>query len=186
MAKGLKSLLPKPSHIHGRRSSITYAIAASASPYAVPTEAEFNEMLQILGMDRDHLRCVFCNKPTKRLGHLNALVEDRQPTGWGTTIGNLVPVCSTCGSRRGNQPWAEWLQQQATDKTWPGHANVIETTKRLTLLEQRFPDQRLVWSQKIPPDLAQEFRDLQAEVIESLDRLHKIGTKIKAYFGAQS
>lgn len=182
MAKRLKSLLPKPSDIRGRSSSITYAIAASTAPYAEPTESELEEMLRILGMDKDNLRCIFCNQPAERLGHLNALVEDRRPTGWGTTIGNLVPVCSTCGSSRGNLPWMDWLQQKAMDKNWPGHANVIDTTKRLTLLEQRFPGRRLDWSQ-VPPALLSEFRELQAEVDKALDRLHEVGQKIKAHYG---
>jgi hypothetical protein len=181
MDKRLRDLLPQPSDIQGRGSSITYAIAASATPYVEPSAEELDAMLRILDMDRENIRCAFCGQATNQLGHLHSLVENGRPTGWGTTIGNLIPACARCKSSRGNKPWEEWIERKVADPTWPGQAGAIERIKRIALLEQRFPGRKLDWSQ-VPPDLVREFAELQAEAERILELLHETGRKIKALY----
>jgi hypothetical protein len=68
-------------------------------------------------------------------------------TGFGHTLGNLVPSCRDCNSSKGNKPWREWIE------TWPKmtteqqkliHCYASELTPRQKLFsdwESEFPEQ---------------------------------------------
>ncbi len=101
-----------PYLIHQRRATTVHHTFASAiAPSDEYEHGSIVEALSALGQDDpDHLRCVYCGDAAETWDHLHALVEDKQFSGYGHTLGNLVPACKSCNSRKGNKQWKEWLQ----------------------------------------------------------------------------
>lgn len=42
--------------------------------------------------------------------HLKPFVAGREPTGYFTSIYNLVPACGKCNQSKGNKAWEPWIR----------------------------------------------------------------------------
>lgn len=94
--------MPTPMKISGRSSSITNAFVNSIIPIIMPTSAQVEQALHILGMGYNSIRCAYCGDPQTEWDHLRPLVVDKQPTGYISEIHNLVPACGKCNQSKGN------------------------------------------------------------------------------------
>lgn len=89
-----------------RRTTINHAFAAAIAPSDVYDEGAMGKALRVLGQDpgRD-LECAYCGTPAETWDHVTATVKDSRFSGHGHRLGNLLPCCKPCNSRKGNKPW---------------------------------------------------------------------------------
>jgi len=63
-----------------------------------------------LGQDPDaELLCSYCEKPAETWDHVFATVENSLFSGHGHRLGNLLPCCKPCNSRKGSKNWEQYL-----------------------------------------------------------------------------
>lgn len=105
--------LPSAGSISGRTSSITAAFFQAITPVILPTEAEIDEALVILGMSRGACCCAYCGGNKTEWDHFRPTVVGKMPTGYITEIANLVPACGKCNQSKGNRPWQAWMESSA-------------------------------------------------------------------------
>ena len=79
-------------------------------------------------MDEGGVVCAYCGDPATEWDHLNAIIKEKQPTGFFTEIHNLVPACGKCNQSKRNQPWREWIV---------GPARLSPKTRGVSDLEER-------------------------------------------------
>jgi hypothetical protein len=93
-----------------RATSINSAFASALSQVGAFNVDEINKALEKLGQGdtSKHLTCVYCDAVAEDADHLNGLVLDKRYSGHGQVIGNLVPCCKTCNSKKQNRPWQRW------------------------------------------------------------------------------
>ena len=120
--------MPKPVKIKARTSSITNAFVNGIIPTIYPTEEEVVEALNILELDAQDLRCSYCGDKASQWDHLRPLIRNKQPTGYISEIGNLVPACGSCNSSKGNRYWRDWIT---------GSANLSPKSRGISDLDRR-------------------------------------------------
>lgn len=105
--------MPAPVKITGRTSGITNAFVNGIIPVIEPTDEEIEDVLQTLGMDKEHIVCAYCGDPYTEWDHFYPLVKDKMPTGYISEIHNLVPACGKCNQSKGNMHWKTWMLGKA-------------------------------------------------------------------------
>ena len=66
----------------------------------------------MLGQDPDgELTCIYCGKPAETWDHIHGLVRKAEFSGYGHQLGNLVPCCKGCNSRKGSKEWEAYLEE---------------------------------------------------------------------------
>ncbi len=98
-----------------RISTITNCFVQAIIPTDKGTPAEEDEAYRILGVDRQHMLCVYCGKDADQWDHFYSLVSRRGPSGYFDEIRNLVPCCAKCNSSKGGRKWREWMNSSAKD-----------------------------------------------------------------------
>lgn len=106
--------MPNPVTIMGRTSSITNAFVNGIIPCILPSEEEIKNVLDVLGMEKDTIRCAYCGDRYTEWDHFRPLVKNKRPTGYISEINNLVPACGKCNQSKGNKNWKEWILSNAT------------------------------------------------------------------------
>jgi hypothetical protein len=62
------------------------------------------------------------------------LVRNRQPTGFISEIGNLVPACGKCNQSKGNKSWLDWMKGKSPLS--PASRGVVDLAERIRRLEE--------------------------------------------------
>lgn len=89
-----------------RRTTINHAFAAATAPSDSYDEEVVADALRGLGMDpKSDLLCAYCHEDAETWDHIFATVKDSRFSGHGHRLGNLLPCCKPCNSRKGNKPW---------------------------------------------------------------------------------
>ena len=104
--------------------------------------------MEILELDVNDVRCVYCGDKTTEWDHLRPLVSKKKPTGYISEIRNLVPACGKCNQSKGNKYWKDWINSDA--KQSPKTRCIKELGKRIQRLERY---ER--WGNVVPIDLAE-------------------------------
>lgn len=104
-----------PYRIHAKRATtVNHAFSSALAPAEPWNEERATDAMRTLGQaDMAALTCVYCDQPAQTWDHLEPMVRNSLPTGFGHTLGNLVPSCRDCNSSKGNKPWRQWIV------TWP-------------------------------------------------------------------
>ena len=123
----------KPPKLPGRRSTLTGLFFTTLTPYVEPTEAEVDEALAVLGMERGSCVCAYCGDKKSEWDHFRAVVKNRKPTGYITEIANLVPACGKCNQSRGNKDWKAWMLGTAAQS--PTTRRIQDISERIRRLE---------------------------------------------------
>lgn len=100
-----------------RRTTINHAFASALAANDDYEDIRVLQALRDLGQDPDaDLVCFYCDEHlAETWDHVFGLVEAEQYAGFGHTVGNLVPCCKECNSRKGNRPWREYLNTSISD-----------------------------------------------------------------------
>lgn len=74
------------------------------------------EAVALLGNDPDgDLACAYCEAAAETWDHVFATVKDSRFSGHGHRLGNLLPCCKPCNSRKGNKHWRAHLDALPLD-----------------------------------------------------------------------
>lgn len=93
-----------------RRTTINHMFAAAIAPHDVYDEKRIRDAVILLGNDPDRdLECAYCGAPAETWDHVFATVKNSRFSGHGHRLGNLLPCCKPCNSRKGNKPWETYL-----------------------------------------------------------------------------
>jgi hypothetical protein len=108
----------KPYCIYEKRATtINHAFASALSVADEYNEEKINSALRILGQDpNDELSCAYCGKPAETWDHIKALVENKEFSGHGHILNNLIPCCKQCNSKKGKKDWKDFLEKEHLDK----------------------------------------------------------------------
>jgi hypothetical protein len=111
---GIRSHLRPYSIVKNRTTTINHAFAAAIAPCDKYDELEVRQAIQLLGQDPDQeLRCVYCDDLAETWDHVFATVSNKQFSGFGHRLGNLLPCCKRCNSKKGNKSWLVYLRSIA-------------------------------------------------------------------------
>jgi len=95
-----------------RRTTINHAFASAIAPSDEYSEEKISEALSFLGQAPDSdLICVFCDSEAETWDHLLGLVKDGKLRGFGHQIGNLVPCCKECNSKKGSKEFDRFIKE---------------------------------------------------------------------------
>jgi hypothetical protein len=145
------------------KSAITKAFVSGIMPVVHPTDDEIKEALDILGLNGDDLRCVYCGDKSTEWDHLRPLIINRKPTGYISEIANLVPACGKCNQSKGKKEWRTWMESTAklSPKT-RGVANLKERIDRLEAYENWRDVKPINFEELVSADIWEEYwRHLQ-------------------------
>lgn len=99
-----------------RKTTINHAFASALAPSSDYDWSILSDALAILGQSADKdLTCVYCTRPAETWDHLTGLVKNSLLHGYGHQIGNLVPSCRDCNSRKGNKAWRSFVEQEIAE-----------------------------------------------------------------------
>jgi endonuclease I len=106
----IKRYLKDYSIYNNRRTTINHAFCSALSVADKYDENKVDRALRILGEDPENdLNCVYCGSPADTWDHIMATVKNGQYSGFGHQIGNLIPCCKECNSKKGNKEWKAFL-----------------------------------------------------------------------------
>jgi len=96
--------------VAGRTTTINHAFAASIAPCDIYDDQRLRQAIRSLGQDPDaDLQCAYCGKEAETWDHVHATVRSKKFSGHGHRIGNLLPCCKQCNSKKGNKEWQAFL-----------------------------------------------------------------------------
>ena len=103
--------------VKSRTTTISHAFAASIAPCDAFDDITVRRALQVLGQDPDaELLCAYCGSRAETWDHVNATVLDKKFSGYGHRLGNLLPCCKPCNSKKGNKEWFIFLRALPMDQ----------------------------------------------------------------------
>jgi 5-methylcytosine-specific restriction endonuclease McrA len=165
--------------ITGRTTSIRNVFVAAIVPVIRPSIDEIRMALEILALDPRDLRCCYCGDVSTEWDHLRPLVKDGKPTGYPSSIRNLVPSCGKCNQSKGKSNWKVWMLGKAPRA--PSIRKISDLTQRIARLE-KFES----WSGCVPlnieqivsPQLWQQYYALQEDILQKMRDAQKLATEI--------
>ena len=93
-----------------RKTTINHAFASSIAPCDIFQDELVRQAITDLGQDpSSDLQCVYCGAPAETWDHVFATVEKSEFNGAGHRLGNLLPCCKPCNSRKGNKAWDTYV-----------------------------------------------------------------------------
>ncbi len=97
--------------IYGKRkTTVNHAFASALSVADLYDNDKIDSALKLLGQDPSkNLLCVYCSKVVETWDHIIAVVKNGKFSGYGHQLGNLVPCCKDCNSKKGNKEWKAFL-----------------------------------------------------------------------------
>lgn len=115
-ADSIKAHLKPYSIYKKRKTTVNHAFASALAPCSDYDASLVGDALKTLGQDPNgELLCVYCGALAQTWDHLTGLVKDSQLHGYGHQIGNLVPGCRDCNSRKGNMDWRLFVAASVTE-----------------------------------------------------------------------
>lgn len=160
-----------------RRTTINHAFASAIAPSDDYDETKISEALEFLGQNpNENLKCVFCNDEAETWDHLVGLVKNGELRGFGHQIGNLVPCCKKCNSKKGSKEFDKFINQH--DNIYFDKNELIELLSKyqmkfakeidLDLLKEKTPDEYKAFLK-----VKQEIFDLMEQADILADKLRK-------------
>lgn len=164
-----------PYRFYGRLSTtVSYGVAAAMAPCDAVDDPRWLEALAILGQDASaDLSCVYCGTPATSWDHLFPLVSDKEPTGYGHVVGNLVPACGPCNTAKGNKPWRTFVDGLPAERR-----DVVRA--RIERLVDRF-----LGSDEAPVDSHPFSPEVRAQILRLRDEIHERMRAVDQLVGSQ-
>ena len=168
--KSIRSHLAPYSIFSKRKTTIAHAFASAQAPSDEYDEAKIDDALNALGQkDLKRLSCVYCERQAQTWDHLENLVKAGKLNGYGHQIGNLVPCCSACNSKKGGKPFRDFINADAS-LTETEKLNLIgRLATHLTLAK---PIQSVNWSLEGQEALT-KFLALQTQILGLMEEADK-------------
>ena len=98
-----------------RKTTVNHAFASAIAPCDDFDAEVVKRALRLLGQNPDDdLRCVYCDRDAETWDHVFATVRESVFSGAGHRIGNLLPCCKPCNSKKGNREWDVFISSCET------------------------------------------------------------------------
>jgi 5-methylcytosine-specific restriction endonuclease McrA len=165
--------------ITGRTTSIRNVFVAAIVPVVRPNAEEIRQVLEIFELEPNDLRCSYCGGVATEWDHLRPLVKDGRPTGYPSSIRNLVPACGKCNQSKGKSNWREWMLGAAPrSPTARGIAGLQERIARLERYESWGNCVALDIQDLVSPELWEQYYGIQDEILNKMRDAQKIAVQI--------
>lgn len=155
-----------------RRTTINHMFAAAVAPHDIYDEALARSAMDVLGNDPDvDLVCAYCEAPAETWDHVFATVRDSRFSGYGHRLGNLLPCCKPCNSRKGNKPWEAYL------------SSVPASEAQTQIRRDRIIRYLAAYSQKEPQvvvsDDTRRLEQIRTEILSLIEDADEIAARIR-------
>lgn len=164
----------KPYSIHGRRrTTINGSFASAVVPRENYDRQRAIEAIKLLGQDPDgDLACVYCSSPARTWDHLVPKVLNGLPNGPGHQVGNLVPCCKDCNSRKGKRDWRGFVADLVSDE--------VECRARIELLTQYHAAfvQQMAAPFEADKELWKEYLETKDQILELMKKADGIARQM--------
>lgn len=116
-----------------RKTTINHAFASAIAPIDIYDEIRTKDALSYLGQNPNgNLQCIYCQEKAQTWDHLIGLVKNNELRGYGHQLGNLVPCCKECNSKKGGKDYKIFINE--CDKI----ENKQELIELLSLYQKKF------------------------------------------------
>lgn len=88
---------------------MSHAFASALAPVDEYNKDRIQAAMTELGLVSDNLACVYCASPAETWDHLVNLVKAGELNGYGHQLGNLVPCCRHCNSKKGSKSYEVFI-----------------------------------------------------------------------------
>jgi hypothetical protein len=179
--------MPAGSTITGRTTSIRNVFVAAIVPIIRPKADEIRQVLEILQLDPHDLRCSYCGDRASEWDHIRPLVKAGKPTGYPSSIRNLVPSCGKCNQSKGSTDWKRWMLSSARHS--PTTRKIPDLELRVSRLEQFESWAKCVPLEVealVPPILWAQYYGIQKEILQKMRDAQKLATEIARQVSARS
>jgi len=155
-----------------RRTTINHAIASAIAPSDEYDPEAVAEAMRHLGQNPEEpLNCVYCGNPAETWDHVVATVKKSQFSGAGHRLGNLLPCCKPCNSKKGNKDWKNYILQ----------LNLTDTVRneRMDKIERHLA--RYFVRDEIPETIAEysELISLQSQILALLQKADEVADSLR-------
>jgi 5-methylcytosine-specific restriction endonuclease McrA len=173
----IKSHLAPYSILQKRKTTINHAFASAIAPVDEYDEAKLVAAILLLGQDpASDLTCVYCDLHATTWDHLVGLVENAELRGYGHQIGNLLPCCRDCNSKKGAKRWDVYLREAVPDLM------AFEAKQKLIAgyIERHAVAVNLKRAaEKLPADWAR-YSAIKQEIFKLMDEADSIAARLRA------
>jgi len=155
-----------------RRTTINHAFAAAIAPHDDFDDKRIREALALLGQDPEAaILCAYCGREAETWDHVHATVMKSGFSGHGHRLGNLLPCCKPCNSKKGNKDWRQFLGklQVPEAERIERERRIAKYLKKLSVLDA-IPEQT--------PEYEELLR-LRLQVLEIFKRADELAEKIR-------
>ena len=159
-----------------RQTTINHAFASAIAPVDKYDVERLDEALRLLGQDPDgELTCIYCGRPAETWDHLHGLVKNANLSGFGHQLGNLVPCCKGCNSRKGAKDWEAFLKNELSEK-----AAFEEKHSLITNYRDRYVDRinPAALAEKSPEDW-NRYCEIKRHIISLMKEADEIAEKLR-------
>lgn len=159
-----------------RRTTINHAFASAIAPSDNFEEDKINEALKFLGQNpEEDLKCVFCNDDAETWDHLVGLVKNGELRGYGHQIGNLVPCCKKCNSKKGSKEFDKFINEY--DKIYFDKTELIEL---LSQYQRKFAKEiNLELLKNKSPNEYNDFQEVKKEIFNLMKKADVLAEKLR-------
>ncbi len=156
--------------VANRTTTINHAFAACiASADTFDLERIRAAIVSLKQDPEKDLLCAYCGLEAETWDHVHATVKKSEFSGHGNKLGNLLPCCKQCNSRKGNKHWRSFLEGMKL----PENVRIERLTIISSYLEEY--DAEEIVPRHLPE--YQELQKLKSEVLvifEKADILAKV------------
>jgi hypothetical protein len=171
--------MPSSQSVTGRSSSIRNAFVAAIVPIIRPSASDVETVLQILGFSPDDVRCAYCGDKATEWDHLRPLVTKGRPTGYPSSIKNLVPACGKCNQSKGKSDWKSWMCSKAKLSPTARGKYLEERITRLEEYERWAACKRLEIAELVDGSELRQYYELQDEILGKMRKAQEIADSLK-------
>lgn len=177
--------MPNGMRIKGRASSMRNVFVAAIVPAAMPSAEEVAKVLDIFGLEPGRLRCSYCGGAASEWDHLRPLVNGGRPTGYPSSIRNLVPACGKCNQSKGNKEWRGWMRGAARwSPATRGTPDLAERERRLAAFEAWARCEPLDIAALVPEEILRRYYRLLDEILAKMEEADAVASEIRRLTGA--
>lgn len=161
-----------------RRTTINHAFASAIAYIGEYDETEMSEALKGLGQDPESdLICVYCDeKLAETWDHIFALVKNNEYSGYGHTIGNLLPCCKECNSKKGNKNWLQFISENYGDNERK-QFKINQINNYINSYLDTFPT--IDDMKKICPSKVKEYDEIKEQILSFMKKADGIADEIR-------
>ena len=174
---------PASDKIKSRISTVTRSMASTLVPRIGATYDDRRKMVVLLYGITDeneikeklnHLTCVYCGEKATGLDHLHPLINGKTPTGYFTEPANLVPCCSSCNEKKGNDEWEVFMNKtEEKFKYLNEDGKKEERIARLKEFVKNMPATKL----ELPAELKRKYKQLYISIEKELGNIQDVLAK---------